>query len=274
MKKLKVGIRNKKLWTDFSRIISILCGIISFLVIFIDIPENLRIACGLSFGFILVCIFVVMLIRANCVNERVLIINQTKFIIKFGDLFEEPGLKTITFNEYFDTAVDDKLVSSNTINGKFLKRSDIDVNEIDQLIESDMNCRKNILAVNNDKILGKKKKYALGTCTKYKEYILMSFSRFDDDYRAFLHLDDYFSCLLKFWAEVNRIYNNQDVVLPLFGTGITRLNSGNPITCQKAMELIVRTFGYTNYSFSHECKITLVLSPKLKSEIDLYSFKY
>lgn len=76
---------------------------------------------------------------------------------------------------------------------------------------------------------------------------------------------------MNYWNEVNRIYNGENIVLPLMGTGITRLMCGNSITCQKALEVIIQTFEYSNLSFSHDCKITLVISKKLKSEINLYS---
>ena len=98
---MKVGIFDKKLWNEFSYIVSIICGIVSFVVIFIDIPSNMKLRIGSIFAILLFLIFIFLIVRANQLNEKTLKINQTKFVIKFGDLFSEQGLKTIPFNEYF-----------------------------------------------------------------------------------------------------------------------------------------------------------------------------
>lgn len=268
---MKVGIFDKKLWKDFSYVISVICGIVSFVVIFIDIPSYMKIGIGSSFAVLLLLIFLFMIIRANLLSERTLTINQTKFIVKFGDLFSEQGLKTIAFNEYFDTEVSNEVISVNTLNGKFLKEKISDVSQIDNQVENDIECQKNIVAFNNDRVHGKKTAFKLGTSVRYDDYILVAFSKFDEQNRAYLCLADYLSCLANYWTEINRIYNGENIALPLMGTGITRLMCGNSITCQKALEIIIQTFEYSNLSFAHDCKITLVLSKKLKSEINLYS---
>lgn len=268
---MKVTIFDKKLWNEFSHVISIICGIVSFIVIFIDIPSNLKVKIGGVFVILLCVIFVYLVIRANILNEKTLEINQTKFVIKFGDLFSEQGLKTIPFNEYFDTEVNNEIISINTLNGIFLKNKVMDVSQVDYKIENDIECKKNIVAINENRVYGKKTIYKLGTSVRFGDYILVAFSKFDDQNRAYLGLADYLSCLVNYWNEINRIYNGENIVLPLMGTGITRLMCGNSITYQNALEVIIQTFEYSNLSFSHNCKIILVISKKLKSEINLYS---
>lgn len=267
---MKIGIFNKKLWQNFSSVIAVICGIISFTVIFIDIPKEKKVISFLIFLVLIGIIFISMLISANKMSEKTLRINQTQFVIKFGDLFLESGLKTITFNEYFDTIVDEKLISSNTINGKFLNNIVPDILQIDSAIENDNECRKNIISIDYSRTDGKKMRYKLGTAIKFDEYVLVAFSKFNEHNQAYLTLADYLSCLANYWSEINRVYNGENVVLPLMGTGITRLMCGNSITCQKAMEIIIQTFEYSNLSFAHNCKITLVIHPSLKAYINLY----
>lgn len=268
---MKVGLFDKKLWRDYSYVISVICGIVSFIVIFIDIPTDKKLTIGLIFLAALCIIFSFMLIRANRIKEKVLQINGTKFIVKFGDLFSERGLKTITFNEYFDTIVDERLISSNTINGNFLNNKVANIAQLDNEIENNLECRKNIISFNKTRLHGKKAKYKLGTALRFNDYILVAFSKFDEHDCAYLSLADYLNCLANYWSEVNRIYNGENVVLPLLGTGITRLMCGNSISCQKALEIIVQTFEYSNLSFTHDFQITLVLPEKLKSSINLYN---
>lgn len=46
---------------------------------------------------------------------------NTDVEVKVGDLFSFGGIKVIPFDEYFDTEVDDKVISRNSLNGIFLE---------------------------------------------------------------------------------------------------------------------------------------------------------
>ena len=265
---MKVGLFNKRIWDEYSKIVSIFCGIVSFIVIFIDIPTAYRFKIGLSLLIILIILFFILLARANFITKKTVVINNTKFVIKFGDLFSEQGLKTIAFNEYFDTLVDETLISSNTINTKVSN-----VAQLDDMITNDIECKKNIISFNENRTNGKKAKYKLGTSIRFEEYILFAFSRFDENNKAYLNLDDYLSCLTNYWIEVNRIYNGENLIVPLLGTGITRLTCGNSISHQKALEIIIKTFEYSNLNFAHSFQVTLVLPKGLKPEINLFNLE-
>ncbi len=267
---MKVKIFDKRLWKEFSCVVSVLCGVVSFSVIFIDVPAELRLGVGGAILVLLCAIFIIMLVRANTLKEKVLKINRIKFVLKFGDLFSENGLKVIAFNEYFDTQVNDKLVSPNTINGKFLNRKVSNISQLDSQIENDMECMKNIIETNDTRPEGKKDKYKLGTAVRYNDYILVAFSKFNEHNQAYLTVADYFGCLANCWSEINRVYNGENIALPLLGTGITRLMDGNQIKYQNALEIILQTFAYSNLSFTHDCTITVVLPESLKEDINLY----
>jgi len=47
---------------------------------------------------------------------------DTRVTITFGDLFQEPGWKAISVNEYFDSTVDNNHVAGNSLHGMMLKR--------------------------------------------------------------------------------------------------------------------------------------------------------
>ncbi|SCN47164.1 hypothetical protein BAZMOX_82608_1 [methanotrophic endosymbiont of Bathymodiolus azoricus (Menez Gwen)] len=47
--------------------------------------------------------------------------DKVKAKIFFGDLFKSNGIIVIPFNECFDTIVDDKIISSKTLHGKFIQ---------------------------------------------------------------------------------------------------------------------------------------------------------
>lgn len=268
---MKVNLCNKRLRSNFSEFIVFFLGILSFAFIFIDLPSKSKLYVGVFFCVLFIVIFIIMLIQANLLQQKVLNINGIKFVVKFGDLFSEKGLKTIAFNEYFDTIVDDKIISSNSLNGKFLINFVSDIDYLNQIIEKDELCQKHIICKDNDRKRGKLIKYQLGTSFRFEDYILVAFSKFDENNCAYLSLSDYYTCLINYWKEVNHIYNERDIVLPLLGTGITRFYDSKKISNQEAMEIIIQTFRYSNLSFSTNCQITLVIPKQLESTIDLYS---
>lgn len=76
-----------------------------------------------------------MWIRANTLTSIELSVDNSKVIVKIGNIFNEPGLKVIAFNEYFDTTVDNEIISQNTLNGLYLNTIVPDIEELDRLIE-------------------------------------------------------------------------------------------------------------------------------------------
>ena len=216
-----------------------------------------------------VFMFLYLLHRANKLKHIELNINNTKIVIKFGDLFAENGLKTITFNEFFDTQVDDVLISSRTLNGIFLNKQKEHIAEIEKVISNNENF--NIID-EAKREQGKNVRYKLGSIKRYKDYFLVAFSKFDDKNRAYLSLSNYFACLMKYWSEVNRVYNGENVVLPLMGSGITRFDNKS-VEPQFLLEAILNSFKYSNLSFSQDFCITLVLNENIDRKINLYSIK-
>lgn len=118
----------------------------------------------------------------------------------------------------------------------------------------------------------KNTKYKLGTCFKYKDYIFVAFSKFDEQYRAYLDMPDYLFCLTNFWIELNRVYNGENIVVPLLGSGITRIGNSN-ITKQEQLTLIIDSLKYSNLVFTHDATITIILPESLKNEIRLFNLK-
>lgn len=88
----------------------------------------------------------------------------------------------VAFNEYFDTIVDDRLISENSINGQYIKNYVPDINALNKLIAKDTHIEGMNTFVNVSKVHGKKRQFKLGTICKNGEYFLLAFSKFDDQY--------------------------------------------------------------------------------------------
>lgn len=73
---------------------------------------------------------------------------------------------------------------------------------------------------------GKQTKYRLGTICPIDDYFLLAFTHFDNNDRAYLSLEDYVTCLMHMWTELDCLYNGKPINITLLGSGITRFNNG------------------------------------------------
>lgn len=226
---------------------------------------------GICLGIILIFIFAS--VCAYKKKERKLQINHNNICIKFGDILKESGNKVIAFNEYFDTQVDEKIISSNTLNGYVVKNLIKDVVQFDNKIQNDpylKPLKTDVRRANG----GKTNKYELGSCFKYNDIIAVAFTKFDKNDNARLTLNEYYCCLLNFWKELNRIYNSENMVIPLLGSGITRIENGDKITSEEKLNILLHTLKHSGISFSKDVTITFVLNTSDKNNIKLYNIGY
>lgn len=269
---MKVHVWDKILWSKFFTALSGISVITSLIFLFLDIPEKYKICSMIIFVILLIIVFCIMWYRANHIRNIVINVNNSTMEIALGDIFEEEGFKIIPFNEYFDTIVDDVIVLSETLNGKYINRFYPQVSALDTIIDSDAHSKKYIVG-ESERIKGKKIKYKLGTIVKNGEYFIMALTHFDDDNRAFLDINDYTSCLMNMWNECDIHYGGNTVVLPLLGSGITRFHGYENISDQELLEIIIWTFKVSRIRFQYPAKVKIVLLKKSLNKINLYDIK-
>lgn len=217
--------------------------------------------------------FLIMWILANKKDEKKLKINSTNIVIKYGDLFEEEGLKVIAFNEFFDTQVDDKVIATSSLNGIFITEHSDGASTIDNKIDSEIRLKQSIISENvHRKFGGKTTRYKLGCVCPYYDYFLLSFSHFDDDNKAYISVEDYISCLMHMWNELDIYYAGRPIVLPLLGSGITRFNTSD-ITSQELLKYMVMTFKASKVKFNNTSSLTIILNEKIRDDINLYEIQ-
>ena len=199
-------------------------------------------------------------------------IKNSTFKIKTGDIFEQPELKVINFNEYFDTIADNKIIAKNSLNGQFILNKVHDVKELDSVISESL--KDSIKESNNERPNGKKIKYELGSIVEYNDYLLTALTKFDKDNRANLSLRDYLVFLMNFWDNLDKIYANRSVCITLFGSSsITRFKDTNDVTDQDLIEIILWSFKVSKIKFKYPTTITLVLTEDILNKINLYELK-
>ena len=132
-------------------------------------------------------------------------------------------------------------------------------------------------------IIGKEVKRKQGKTTKYKlggsiliddEYILTAFSRFNKNNQAELTIQEYVNFLLTFWNEINRLYAQRSVTVPVFGAGITRFKNGfEDIDINELLRIMVWTFKISKIKFAYPAKLTIIVHDDLLSQVNLYELK-
>jgi len=223
-------------------------------------------------GFLLLAIPIhyVLWKKANGLKTIVLKINNSELEIGFGDLFTEGENKVIPFNEYFDTSFEGNLISDESLHGKYLKR----LNSTDTLDSEIENIPSEKLVEDNvSRVIGKKKRYRLGTILKRTNYFLLAFSHFDENNMAYLAQNDYVACLLNMWSEIDKIYNQKTVCIPLLGSGITRIKDNTGISDQELLSIMIWSFRISKVKFAYPSKVKIVLYAEKADKINLFKIK-
>jgi hypothetical protein len=267
---MKIKITNKYVWRRYFELIGKIGTILGIASIFFSINDS----CKMFYGFItLICLIILLILiilKANYESSIRLIINGKKVNIYFGDIFESNGLKLIPFNEYFDTQVDDSIISKKSLNGKFIEKFYSNVTELDNCITEALKLKSYVL--NTNRSVGKNIKYPLGTTIEIQQgYLLSAFTHFDERNRAFLAKGEYIQYLNNMWDEINVIYASRNINIPLIGSGITRV--GVNMTLQDYLEQILFSIKFSDIKMDHMSCINIILHKSIKDEINLFNVK-
>jgi hypothetical protein len=247
---------------------------LSIIVLFVDIPVNWKLRAGWSFLALLVFTYFFIWLRSKNLNKIEINIEGSTVLIKAGDIFTQEGLKAIAFNEYFDTLVDNKIISENSLNGIFIQKNlDITPSSLDLYIKNYFLDSKEISEECANRKRGKTKKYQIGTICLYKDYLLTAFSKFDVDNKATLTMPEYLEFLINFWDKVNKIYAQQSVSTTIFGSGITRIKGHKNISDEDLLKIMLWTFRISEMRFEYPANLTIVISEEKIKQINLLDIK-
>ncbi|EPI3098823.1 macro domain-containing protein [Enterobacter hormaechei] len=270
----KVNFFDTRIVKKFSDYTSTISTIFSLLLIFVDIPTENKITLGIIFLFTLSLLYFGIWLKSNNLTEVNLDVEGSIVTVKAGDLFLQDGFKVIAFNEYFDTQVDDNIISHKSLNGLYIDNHlSGPVSDLDQRVSNYKFDEDEILEVNQDRKVGKKQKYSLGTIFVNEDYLLTAFSKFDDKNRAFLTIPDYLVFLINFWDKVNRIYAQKSVSVPIFGSGITRIKEHKNISDEDLLKIMLWTFRISEMRFKFPAKLTIVIHKDKIDKINLLDIK-
>jgi Domain of unknown function (DUF6430) len=200
------------------------------------------------------------------------ITNKVNLNVYYGDIFNQKGVVVIPVNEYFDTLVDDKIISSSTLHGQFIKQVfGGNIAELDRIIKKELQNYKEKAIVTRSG--GNSKKYELGTTISIdkdgKCYYLVAFTRFNEKNKAESFNVDYQIILKSLLDFIHVNSQGKNVNIPLIGGG----QSGINLTKQKLLEYLLFSIQIHDH-LTVSGNINIVLNNDLKNgEIDLNNIK-
>lgn len=270
----KVNFFDKRVIKKFLEITSVVSGTLSVVVLFVDIPAEWKLKVGWAFLALLALTYLMIWLRSNSLNSININVEGSDVAIKTGDIFQQPGLKAIAFNEYFDTLVDNKVIGDTSLNGVFIqKHLGVPTSELDRYIEGYAFDDREVLDENEARKQGKKKRYQIGTICLYKDYLLTALSKFDENNKAILTMPEYLEFLINFWDKVNNVYAQKSVSTTIFGSGITRIKGHKNISDEDLLKIMLWTFRISEMRFKHPAKLTIVIHKDKIDQINLLDIK-
>ncbi|WP_070121698.1 macro domain-containing protein [Bacillus marinisedimentorum] len=276
MQKLKEIVKDKDYWKNVWAVPGGLFGIATTVYTFVEFDEGFN-KFYILLGLVGISILYILLdlLKNTRLKETKLIVDGSEIVVKTGDIFKFPRniYKVIAFNEFFDTKVDDKIISKSSLNGQYLNYFYENTSDLDERIYQDQRMQNRIVEKNVERPLGgKHTRYRLGSIFKDKDFFLVAFSKFNDENEANLKLHEYANCLIHFWNEVNSLYAQQEVVVPLLGSGITRHKDFNA-TPHQLLEVMLWTFKISKVKFREPSKVTILLHGSHHKSINYYKLK-
>lgn len=178
--------------------------------------------------------------------------------IQYGNLFdkEKNGKIVISFDECFTTLVnetDPGAINPGSICGQFLKEHPLDESTMEKLILSAK--LKPLPTGSNYK---GKIRYETGSIVPMgSKWLLLAFTKLNKDGRAAMSHNEYVQTLAKFWEELDKYYSQEDIYIPILGTGTTRIDSNN-YSSQELLDIIISSYKLSPYKLRRSNKLHIV----------------
>lgn len=202
-------------------------------------PEYSSIGCLILIGIIVLISLTYTYFQIQTIRSLTILMRpQLQVTVKEGDVLKERGIIVIPVNNYFDTIVDDVIISKKSVHGQFVLQylaENPDVEQLNKLISDDLKKRYHRSTPTN-RTVGNTASWALGCCAdiewKGNIYVLFAFTNFDNENHASIHPAQVPNVLSKLTKHLSEIATDKPIYMPLFGTGLSRLgNHINVLYC-------------------------------------------
>ena len=189
--------------------------------------------------------------------------------IKFGNIFDGPGVVVIPVNEYFDGELGE-LVSPKSLHGKFIENMLGGQSETFYSLISKPLRSVSPRPVDVERPSGRQKRYEIGTFAKVdingKRYLLVALSHTDlQTLKANATVRDLWTCLEGVWLGARNHSGGEPVKVPLIGSGL----SGVGLPPRKLIDITLTSLLCCTKERKVADQVTLVLPERWKYNLDL-----
>lgn len=190
-------------------------------------------------------------------NNRIFLKGDNFVIsIEYGDLFKSGDCKrVISFDECYTTTIGKAPyeIQITSICGQYLeKHPEL---KMQNLIEA-----AKIKPARAKSAYGRKDRYESGTIVPNDDDLLMAFVKLDTYGRGRISRKEYIDCLFKMWEEIDLHKGEQDVCIPIIGSGVTHFDnsSGVPMSPQELVNIILMTYQLSPYKVKPPHKLRII----------------
>lgn len=194
--------------------------------------------------------------------------SDTSISIKFGDIFEEQGWKAIGVNDFFDSEVDDNLISSKSLHGIVINKFwNNDANDWQTQVNKSL---ESIRGRHSERIRGNQLRYRIGT-TGYAQksknkFLFVALGKTNKDTNiTTANSENLIAAVRGLLVKAREICSNETLIIPLMGSGLSRVG----IKPSVLVDLILTGVFEETKSLKITDNIIIVLPKKLKSKINL-----
>lgn len=194
-----------------------------------------------------------------CISHR-LNCRDVVIQIAIGDVFAYPGALIVGSNSTFDTRISRELISEQSVQGVFTKRYYGDEMQLDAEISVALGSEKGTPI--NGRRVGKAVAYPMGTVVRLnpreRTAYFLAIADINSHGVASGTFDGLKDALAKLWQFVGSRGLKDELVMPVLGTGFSRLSQ----TREEIVRETVRSFVAACAERTFCSKLTIVLSPR------------
>ncbi len=217
--------------------------------------------------YTLITIAIIIIMVNKYKNKISVNVGANLIDIHIDNLFSQNSWRIIPMDTHFDTAIDDVVITKKSLHGQFVLNHG-DVKSIKEAVEQEAQKRK--MKANKEG----KYTFPLGTAIPYEgkdgHYIMVAFNELNSNMESHTNMSDYVCTLIKIWHEIDRVYAQKNIALPVIGSGITRFDDGS-YESEQLIRCMMWTLNICKIHFKSQVRI-IVYNGESK-RMRLYKFK-
>ena len=193
---------------------------------------------------------------------------NTKITVEFGDLFSKKGWKAVGVNDFFDSVVDDDLVSANSLHGHVIQNYWSDDSAVWQAAVD--NSLHGVAFKKTKRAKGNRNRYPIGTTANAQEgenkFLFVALARTRKSTNVVqASAETLIGAIRGMLQHARAVCSNEPLSIPLMGSGLGRIGIKDAIL----VDLILAAIFEESQSSKITDSISIVLPKEKQSEINL-----